>query len=218
MRNICTKHEDYFNQSLIDYLKNENLKEIEPPVGSTETEIVMLKGGFTPLEVCLNSVTGGSNSRSATVDSVSVNSVLLENEPYDISLKYIVAVSACEKGDTKLDIRNTTLMPNIRGFGAMMAAIFSPFMQLSRDKDRVSYDGMITGLGCDERNRPIFPEEDMVFDLDTEFTFEDFDNINRIRNCINSLLPAPGENGLAVNFDDFTKRRHIFDLKDLIIK
>lgn len=217
MRTASAKNEATLDSALLEYLREENLREIDPP--SHPDEMLTLKGAFTPLEVSMYSVAAGSSNRRAIIDPCSVNSITLENEPSDVSLKYMVAVSASKKREDEMNIRHTTLLPHICGFGALMAALFSPQVRLKRDRTQTTYAAMITGLGFDQRRgRPVYGEGDMVFDLDTEFSLEDFDRVNDIRHCINSLLLTDEGQDLAINFDHLTKRELISNIKDLVCK
>lgn len=129
---------------------------------------IRIKGPFTPLETTLYGLTKNS-SGSPRIEAESVNHVLLENEPNDMSEKYLVAVSANQNDEhSSITVRQTTLMPNIRGFGPLMAAIFAPKMKLLRNEDKTCYIRMITGLGCDERNVCLSPNTTVTFDLDVE--------------------------------------------------
>lgn len=96
----------------------------------------------------------------------------------DIAQKYMVAATVCytDSGKKNINLRYTTQMPNIRGFGPLMALIFCPTMQVKCNEEKTHYTAIRTGLGYDnEKNRPIFEEHDMVFDLDVEITRHDFE-------------------------------------------
>lgn len=82
-----------------------------------------------------------------------------------------------QEGDgsqSNLIIRNTTLMPNIPGFGAFMAMIFAPKMDIMRDNDKSRYISILTGLGYDEVKRaPAFDEHDCIIPLDVILSMDD---------------------------------------------
>lgn len=74
-----------------------------------------------------------------------------------------------------LTIRETTLLPNIRGIGPLIALLFCPTMELKRDETSTRYISFISGLGYNKKEkRPIFEEHDSIFHLDVELTDEDF--------------------------------------------
>lgn len=70
-------------------------------------------------------------------------------------------------------VHETTLLPNIRGFGPLMAIIFCPAMDLKRDQSKSRYISVRTGLGCKEDKTPYFQEHDALFPLDFELTEDD---------------------------------------------
>lgn len=116
-------------------------------------------------------------SLSAIIDPISVNSVLLDTDPYQINERYLVAASVSDAKE--LTAHATTMMPNIRAFGPLMALIFCPTMEMKRSKDKTKFVSLRTGLGIDRRNQqPIFEERDMVFHLDTEITLEDLQYVS----------------------------------------
>lgn len=70
-------------------------------------------------------------------------------------------------------------MPNIRGFGPLMALIFCPTMQVKTDKYQSHYTALRTGLGYDHvKKRPIFLEHDIHFKLDVEITQYDIELVS----------------------------------------
>lgn len=76
--------------------------------------------------------------------------------------------------EEELTVHETTLLPNIRGFGPLMAMVFCPAMDLMRDQCHSRYISVRTGLGCKEdKSGPYFPEHDTLFPLDFELTEED---------------------------------------------
>lgn len=172
---------NHLDDEMLRYLREADIPEMQPPLRSEMTE-VKLKGPYSPLEINIFPLTIGGRSKNVDIDSHSVNAVMLENEPNDISYKYLVAVSVCQKNDSntsKINVRQTTMMPHIRGFGPLMTAIFCPSMEMTRDKSNSHYVSMITGLGYDEKTgQSLFVENDMTFDLDTEFTVKDLEKVN----------------------------------------
>lgn len=178
------QYPNYLDDGTLRHLREEEFPKIPRPSSRLTPNEVTLMGPTSPLEIEIYPLTRGGQSRSVTIDNDSVNVVMLENEPNDISLKYLVAVSVCQKVDSndkttnKISVRQTTMMPHIRAFGPLMAAIFCPTMEMTRDKSNSHYISMIAGLGYDDNaGRPIFAENDMTFDLDTEITKEDLENV-----------------------------------------
>lgn len=90
----------------------------------------------------------------------------------------MIAATVCYTDPSKknINLRSTTQMPNIRGFGPLMALIFCPTMQVKRNKEWTHYTAIRTGLGYhNEKNRPVFEEHDMVFNLNVEITQHDIE-------------------------------------------
>lgn len=101
--------------------------------------------------------------------------------------KYLVASTVTQSdGNTSLLVaRETTLLPNIRGFGPLMALLFCPTMEVRRDKTRSRNVSIITGLGYDtDRNIPLYEEHDSVFQLDVEITQDDFSMVSLYKTVI----------------------------------
>lgn len=165
----------------------DEIPEINPPHKADKADkMISLRGPISPLEISIFPVANSSNLKNVKIDQSSVNSVMLENEPNDMSDKYLVSSSVCQMGNDNndLSVRQTTLLPHIRGFAPLMAAIFCPTMELKRDEFNNHFVAMITGLGYDENEkRPIFAENDMTFHLDTEFTIDDFKIVTSILHC-----------------------------------
>lgn len=152
---------------------------IKPPTRKDgRTHTVKLKGPYSPLEIRLYGLTNNA-SGLPRIDEMSVNHILLENEPNDMSEKYLVAVSPHQNNENAaLTIRHTTLMPNIRLFGPLMAAIFAPRMKLERTKCKTQYIKMMTGLGCDDNNVCLSSQTNMKFDLDVELKNSDLETVS----------------------------------------
>lgn len=92
--------------------------------------------------------------------------------------KYLVAASICYTDVNKrnINLRCTTQMPNIRGFGPLMALIFSPVMHVKCNREKTHYTHLRTGLGYNTtKNQPIFAEHDMIFNLNVEITQHDIE-------------------------------------------
>ena len=176
-------NEDWsFDSDLMGYLERETEIAVEPPPRNMCTKEIELKGPFSPLEISIHSLADARSINGLAVDHQSVNSVILDCEPQDLSEKYLVAAAVTISGPrNKLTARQTTLMPNIRGFGPLMALIFCPVMELKRDSAKSRYVSMKTGLGLDSsKRRPLFEDHDMTFNLDVEITKEDIEIVGRL--------------------------------------
>lgn len=169
---------NHLTQGLVRHLQEEDIPIIDLPnrnIGRMER--ITIKGPFSPLEIDLYGLCQNA-SGSPKIDPLSVNNVLLENEPNDMSEKYLVAVSANSNDENStITVRQTTLMPNIRLFGPLMAAIFAPKMKLGRNKTETHYVRMMTGLGLDNNKMCLSPQTNMTFDLDVELKNSDIETV-----------------------------------------
>lgn len=111
------------------------MPEIPPPPHVVRDKKIMLKGPTSPLEIPIYPTAEAARNKSVEIDKHSVNAVLLGNDPQDASEKYLVAASVTQGKNNNLTVRHTTLMPNIRGFGPIVASIFCPTMVMYRFKN-----------------------------------------------------------------------------------
>lgn len=84
--------------------------------------------------------------------------------------------------DAGIVINETTLLPDIPGFGPLMAMIFARKIDLKLDNKKSRYVSVLTGLGLSEIGQPLFPEHDALFHLDFVLDNDDISNVNII--CI----------------------------------
>lgn len=167
--------DNLIDENLKRYLEEMNKPEMPAPADRLCSREISLLGPISSLETKLYSVMK-VNSVNVGIDVASVNSVLLNNDPQDYSDKFLVAAAIGETSRGDLTLRYTTLMPNIRGFGPLMAMIFCPTMELKRDAVRNRFVKVLTGLGYDDsKNSAMFKQHDLEFDLDVEITREDFE-------------------------------------------
>ncbi len=69
-------------------------------------------------------------------------------------------------------------MPNIPGFGPLMALIFSPYCEFFRDKYKSRFVAILCGLGEHPiKKAPIYSEHDVQLNLDTEIDVPDIENV-----------------------------------------
>jgi len=155
-------------------------QDLPPPPLDKCNNIVMLKGPYSPLETTMYSTIRVGMWKSVKIDTSSVNAVLLDADPQDQHDQMIVAHATVESVDRQtLTARGTTLMPNIHGFGALMAMLFCPTMQLKCNKAGTRYVSILAGMGCDpQTNEPYFEEHDMVINLDVNILEDD---VNLVR-------------------------------------
>lgn len=178
-RNEEKSKKNFLTQGIVRYLQELEVPTIKPPTRKDgATHPISIKGPYSPLEIGLYGLTNNA-SGLPRVDKQSVNHILLENEPNDMSEKYLVAmISHQHDENSENTLRQTTLMPNIRLFGPLMAAIFAPKMKLERNKEKTNYIKMMTGLGCDEKGVCLSTETNMKFDLDAELKNSDIETVS----------------------------------------
>lgn len=130
------------------------------------------------------------------VERYSVNNVMLDNDPQEPSERLLVCCSVTSN-DHGYTLRNTTLMPQISGFGSIMAALFAPIVQVHRDATKTRYRSFLCGLGFKSIGSnyvACFPEHDLAINCDVAFDTEDMQTLNKIRYFMSVLLYImPGE-------------------------
>lgn len=164
--------------NVIEHLRHEDTPLIKAP-GTSQMGMhrVQIKGPISPLRIDLFGL-AKSTAKIIKIAKSSVNNILLENEPNDMSEKYLVAVHACQTNEaSNINLRYTTQLPNIRLFGPLMAAIFAPRMRLQRNEKNTQFLAMLTGLGCDNKGVPISANTDLKFDLDAALSKVDLERV-----------------------------------------
>lgn len=80
--------------------------------------------------------------------------------------------------DAGIVVNETTLLPDIPGFGPLMAMIFARQIDLKLDDTKSRYVSLLTGLGLSEIRQPLFPEHDALFHLDFVLDNDDISNVS----------------------------------------
>lgn len=78
-------------------------------------------------------------------------------------------------------------MPNIPGFGPLMALLFSPYCEFFRDRYKSRYVAILCGLGQHPvTNESMYSEHDVRLNLDADIGVEDIQNVEfyRVTRCI----------------------------------
>ncbi|KAG1700906.1 ATP-dependent RNA helicase TDRD9 [Nymphon striatum] len=154
-----------------------------------------LRGPLSPLEVDFRALTRAGSSKSVRIDVDSVNSIVLDPEPWDKSQNLLISshVDLSSSLGT-IKARGTTLMPNIKGLAALIPLMFTPRAELRVNEKLEKYTGAICGLGVDPiTNCPFYPDHDMEITFDVEFTNQDISLINEIRSVLNTILGKGNE-------------------------
>ena len=158
--------------------------------------------------------------RSVSIERNSVNCVILEPDYLSKHSRLLVASSmGLGQNSGTINLRDTTLMPNIRGFPALMAVLFAPRVQLRSNKERTHYVGAICGLGYDKKTIKGYDQDgdaEVIFDADIDLN--DMMKVNIIRYNISNLFKSREslreytEGSLAITQKKI--RRHILELLD----
>ncbi|CAH0728336.1 unnamed protein product, partial [Brenthis ino] len=178
--------------------------DIEPPNYKECISDVQLKGPNSPLESRLHNLMYASRDKLVQVESSSVNGVLLDTEPQEIYERLLVAgdVGQNEIG-SRLTLRHTTLMPNIRGLPAILALLFCPEAELRRNKACTRYVSVLCGLGANAHHAPLFPEHDLLVNVDADLDVNDIAAINHIRYLLDHMLSCEDGEDVPTTDDEF---------------
>lgn len=163
---------------------------IPPPPFSECRRSMNLRGPHSPLEMQIYSLVKCGEQKSVNIEWNSVNSVLLDTNPQDEHDRLLVAGSISTSTETgKLTLRHTTMMPNLRGFPALMALLFCPRAVVHTNKNSTRVTSVLCGLGCDRKsNKPRYDAHDITLNLDFELTPEDMLMVNEIREYMNIMM------------------------------
>ncbi|KAF6209821.1 hypothetical protein GE061_015572 [Apolygus lucorum] len=174
-----------------------------------------LQGPKSPLEMSINSITRKCLGKIASIDFNSVNSVLLDNNPMDTSSRLVVAGTVTQnfQGD-RLTLRNTTIMPAIRGIVGIMCLVFTPKAELRVDPSKSYVTGALCGLGCDSDGMSYDQENDIEVSFDCKFDMNDIETVNRIRFWMNEIMC-----GAATSVEQqITSRASAYNAQQKIVK
>ncbi|XP_058458626.1 probable ATP-dependent RNA helicase spindle-E [Malaya genurostris] len=196
--------------------EEEELEDVSPPEEKLRCKVV-LSGPHSPLETSASSTIQSGVMKPVTIESDSVNSVLLDSNPQDTHEKLLVAGFVNEHGN-RLICRQTSMMPNIPGFGALMALIFCPTCQLKKDDDETRVVSILCGLGMDSSTGDaMYPEHDLTMSLDVVLTDEDISQINALRYTIDSILLTDQDQTMP-KFNNVSIEKLKLNIKGFIIK
>lgn len=196
---------------------NELLKpHIPAPPAARCTKKMFLVGPSSPMETTAVHCFMSSECSQVAVDSNSVNSVVLYDNPGNIYGRLMVAADVT-KNKSCMTIRETLMMPDIPGLPLLLAAIFAPDVLFRRDRSETKYENMMFGLGTYNRKNSMFPEHDCILPVHFKLDDEDFIDINFLRFQMSCLLATnPMEQAPLIT--DQEKSEHLKEVKQLIMK
>lgn len=101
--------------------------------------------------------------------------------------QHLIAIGAYATSDNSNIVyaTQTVLMPTIRYFMPLVAAIFAPCVGFKQNQTKTHYTSMVAGLGCNVNGVAIAPDNDVRFQLDAAISDEDLALVNQ--NPHNSL-------------------------------
>jgi len=166
--------------------KNDLEDEPEHPIYKREYKY--LGGPSSPIRMTFRSVLEKSKGFAVDLDSLSVNSILLDPDYEKDRRQMLVAASVCQTRRSKIMARDTTLMPNIRGLPTLMALMFAQYYRLVYNEQTKCIAGAIFGLGWDEEDKPINKQYEVELSFDIHINKDDIDLINKARRNISELL------------------------------
>ncbi|KAF8774277.1 ATP-dependent RNA helicase TDRD9 like protein [Argiope bruennichi] len=151
---------------------------------------IELRGPYNPLEVSYCGLSNVDRFKSVKIERDSVNSVSLNAQYQDTYNSMLVASRVGVGHNTgELILRNTTLLPKLRGLPSIVCLLFAPYAEFRTDKARKSYTGALCGLGFNPMTgEPLYPDHDIEIAFDVEINLEDIMQINSIRMAFNLLL------------------------------
>ncbi|XP_058117846.1 probable ATP-dependent RNA helicase spindle-E [Anopheles ziemanni] len=177
-----------------------------------------LHGPHSPLVMGCTSALFSGYDKVVTIESESINSVLLDPSPQDTHSKMLIAACVNESGGRRLITRNTTVMPNIPGISLLMTLIFAPTCLLKKNKKDTRVTGVLAGLGLHpEQGVSIYPEHDLSLAAEVDITTEDIADINSLRYSMDSILQS-GRNEDTQLLSEFSVEALMVKVKEYLIK
>ncbi|KAK5647639.1 hypothetical protein RI129_002531 [Pyrocoelia pectoralis] len=188
-RMLCVEHPEQLFCFSQDTSQSKDSVNYDLPRGAC-TSTLVLKGPYSPLEMQIFSFTASGANKSISIEGSSVNAVLLDTDPQDPHERLIVAAHIGQNpSGTTLNLRHTTVMPNIHGFPMLMSLLFCPSMEPKPTADGARVGAILCGVGGYENtHKSMFPPHDICLTLDTELTVSDLNEINQLRHWMNHAV------------------------------
>lgn len=167
-------------------LAGKSLKDITSQIFGDDEK--PLRGPTSPINLSFRSVLQKSMGFSVEVDPMSINSIIL-NPDYDKPRRQmLVGASVCQSRKGKILVRDTTLMPNIRGLPTLMALLFAQYYKLLYNENLKCIAGGVFGLGWDENDDPIDKNYEVEMGFDVQISSDDIGLINKCREIVSELI------------------------------
>uniref|UniRef100_A0A6G1S5N1 RNA helicase n=1 Tax=Aceria tosichella TaxID=561515 RepID=A0A6G1S5N1_9ACAR len=148
-----------------------------------------IKGPDSPIRMSFRSVLVKSTGFNVEVDSQSVNSVLLDPEYMEARRQMLVAATVTQSKSGRVMARDTTLMPNIRGFPTLMALLFAQYYRLIYNNELNCVAGAVFGIGWSSHGQqPLDRQYEIDLGFDIHINMDDIALINKARGMMSNLL------------------------------
>lgn len=164
-----------------------------------------LNGPHNPFEVFFSGLPKCYNY-PLRIDSSSINAVVLEPDT-SLELSRMMISPTCGVSNLKIIAYQTSLMPQIRGFPALMQLLFAPVIELRSNEKMGFYSGAISGIGSFPQPQEKGPDRyfsyDDDFDIELEYdaylTNTDLKRIQKIRYILSFIFNDSSTSHAKVN-------------------
>lgn len=164
---------------------------IKSPNVSHCSQTLTLNGPLSPMETSVSHILVHSSSSEITIDSLSVNSVVLYDDPGNLYGRFLIAANVT-KNNRETVLHETSKMPDIPGLPVLLALIFAPEVIFRRNAEKTRFDNIRFGLGFHtSKASPFFREHDCELPVHFELMDDDFTDINFLRSQMSWLLETP---------------------------
>ncbi|XP_069049211.1 ATP-dependent RNA helicase TDRD9 isoform X2 [Lepisosteus oculatus] len=157
---------------------------------------VPVHGPSSPHKLTFHPMSSITHYKSVLIEKDSVNSAAVNDAPQIKHQRLLVAafVTINASGSCVL-LKETTLLPSVRGLPALLCMLFTPAMELRTNDERTCFTGALCGLGWNRATQAaVLPEHDIELAFDVKFDVEDVTEINALRSAVNKLV-CEGPNG-----------------------
>lgn len=153
--------------------------------GSTE----YLWGPSNPTKLSFSSILQRCENFTVSVERHSINSVLLDSKYKENKRWLLVGAAVTESASGGLIVRDSSLMPDIKGIGSIMSLLFAQNYVFKQNRKLNCVAGIKVGIGWIETTGESYNQNadaDMVFDC--LFDKTDFELINKCRGIIATII------------------------------
>lgn len=187
--------------------------EVPSPPRDRCTNVNYAYGPTTPLEVKTVRSTLVEASNEVKISPLSVNSVLLLDDPGNFYGRILVSSQPTTNG-REFILHQTSLMPNVPGIAELLSLLFAPAVSFIRDETMTRYAAIRFGLGARDDGSPFFVEHDSILPVNVQISVDDLEEINKLRLALSTILLAqPKQELLTVE----VKSKLMKNIRSLIV-